>query len=674
MKKAFYLTHIPALITLLAAFSSASGAVQNLAAQTEENNFLWQPALQRQLQDLLQDSWQDPWEESHTLKRFDLIRQKKVTLLAACQKDLLLALVPTSKPPKSTEQTSPSSQILLWSSAQSHLQTLSTPLAENTKLHAVFSPDCQQILLWSRSKVRPLLFHRKTGQYQKLPLSDQLVIANAFFEDQQLLHLAAYQEYKKTLLFRYSYNDKKNQFRKIFEAPFLFQIQKDPDSKGLPLLRGNFGLARLLPSGQLEDIHPRPNTLYLGNNQVLITEGNHAAQNSRIKLALLNGRTLLSIPGSQPQRVNSESFVFQRLSGSDERVLFLYHLPSQQTFRLTHPHRVGHSRARTLDGKIYAEFDGGFEKNTLIHYETKRHSSLYNSQPGIPEIAEKIIYRRPYTQQEVSVNPQIIRSSDGFRYPAYHYSLRSVLPRGLIVYIQGGGCYSSIPYRSSLLRPEFYDVLQAGYQILAISYRNNDFAAPPYQPKPWTKEDCGKKEIEDILAAARNLRDLHPHLPIFIWGHSQGAYLTNLAITKYAHLFNWAGAISGAGMWAYTDEHATTFMSRYYHPARAPIRYLHKLKTPLYVYHGQKDQQVGFGHSKLLMHRLNLIPEPEIDSLMGSEILEYYQHPHRNIEIYSPKNEDHKIRGWNQYQTWIHQLLRFLRRNERTDIGHHGRS
>lgn len=210
--------------------------------------------------------------------------------------------------------------------------------------------------------------------------------------------------------------------------------------------------------------------------------------------------------------------------------------------------------------------------------------------------------------------------------------------------MHGGGCHVYLTF--SLLWREygFLELVQAGYDVFAISYRNDVFNTPSYTPPQWGPSKCGTEEIEDIFAARRHVDLLYPNTPKFLYGYSQGGYLVNLATTLYGDQYHWNGIISAAGMW---DLKLTGvepyFIAGHYDVERNPIAYLNKLNSPILLLHGQADSNVGFEHAQ------RFLAEAE---RLGIK-----------VESYLPEQEEHHIENATRWNTWMTLFIDFLDRH-----------
>ncbi|PZP46103.1 MAG: S9 family peptidase [Pseudopedobacter saltans] len=149
-------------------------------------------------------------------------------------------------------------------------------------------------------------------------------------------------------------------------------------------------------------------------------------------------------------------------------------------------------------------------------------------------------------------------------------------------------------------------------QFILVSVDNTGTGGRGADFKKQTYLQLGKLEIEDQIKAAHFIAKL-PYVDsdrIGHWGWSFGGFMSSLAITKGASIFNYAIAIAPVTSWEYYD---TIYTERYMRtPIENPQGYedntpfdsIENIKGKLLLIHGSADDNVHLQHSMQLSKTL----------------------------------------------------------------------
>ena len=223
------------------------------------------------------------------------------------------------------------------------------------------------------------------------------------------------------------------------------------------------------------------------------------------------------------------------------------------------------------------------------------------------------------TRDQIKFRKVTYRSTDGLAIPAYLFEPEATGQYPAIVDVHGGQ-HGSVSSRS-LQRT--IDWVQAGYVILAPDYRGSSGYSESY----YDKADYGGKEIDDILAAVDYL-ETQPSVRqgrVGIIGGSHGGYNALMAIIRYPDRFRAAVDLFGPTDLVYRltatpGENANTSPGdvEYFasmvgqtidaapelYEQRSPRYLADRIRVPLLILHGEKDQVVKVQESLWLVEAL----------------------------------------------------------------------
>lgn len=168
---------------------------------------------------------------------------------------------------------------------------------------------------------------------------------------------------------------------------------------------------------------------------------------------------------------------------------------------------------------------------------------------------------------------------------------------------------------------------QEGFIVFAPYYRGNKGGEG--------NEDFAGEDREDAFSAYMLLKALPRVKDIHIFGFSRGgvmALLTGIMFPDAASLVTWGG-VSDMNLTYYEREDLRKMMKRVIggtpekfperYQERTPLYQLEKLKAPVLIIHGVKDENVSVEHAYRLERRLRALDKP-VESWYFDEFTHYF--------------------------------------------------
>ena len=196
----------------------------------------------------------------------------------------------------------------------------------------------------------------------------------------------------------------------------------------------------------------------------------------------------------------------------------------------------------------------------------------------------------------------------------------------------------------------YQHLAQQGYIIVCVDGRGTGFKGAAF--KKVTQNELGKYELEDQLAAAKQLGDL-PYIDasrIGIWGWSFGGYLSSNALFKGNDVFKMAIAVSPVTSWRFYD---TIYTERYMttpqenangYDDNSPINHADKLKGDFLLIHGSADDNVHLQNTMRLVEAL----------VQADKQFDWAVYPDKNHSIYGGNTRLHLYKKMTNF---IHDKL-----------------
>ncbi|WP_147678402.1 S9 family peptidase [Algibacter pacificus] len=151
---------------------------------------------------------------------------------------------------------------------------------------------------------------------------------------------------------------------------------------------------------------------------------------------------------------------------------------------------------------------------------------------------------------------------------------------------------------------------QKGYIVVCVDGRGTGFKGAAF--KKLTQNELGKYEVEDQIAAAKQLGDL-PYIDaerIGIWGWSFGGFMSSNCLFKGSDVFKMAIAVAPVTSWRfydsiYTERYMTTPQENASgYDENSPINHVDKLKGDFLLIHGSADDNVHVQNTMRLIEAL----------------------------------------------------------------------
>ncbi len=189
---------------------------------------------------------------------------------------------------------------------------------------------------------------------------------------------------------------------------------------------------------------------------------------------------------------------------------------------------------------------------------------------------------------------------------------------------------------NSFSRGDMWSQYLAQEGIMVVSIDNRGTGARGQEFKKMTYRELGKYEVIDQIAAAEYLGNLDyvDTDKIGIFGWSYGGYMSTLAMTKGAGIFDVGIAVAPVTNWRYYDNIYTERFMRTPqenptgYDENSPINHVEKLEGPFLLIHGMADDNVHPQNSIDLISAL----------VAADKDFELMLYPNSNHGIYTGKN------------------------------------
>ena len=208
----------------------------------------------------------------------------------------------------------------------------------------------------------------------------------------------------------------------------------------------------------------------------------------------------------------------------------------------------------------------------------------------------------------------------------------------LFMYQYSGPGSQQVANRWNGINDYWYQMLaQEGYIIVCIDGRGTGFKGAEF--KKVTQNELGKYEVEDQIAAAKQLGEL-PYIDasrIGIWGWSYGGFMSSNALFKGNDVFKMAIAVAPVTSWRFYD---TIYTERYMstpqenpsgYDENSPINHVDKLKGDFLLIHGSGDDNVHLQNTMRMVEAL----------VQADKQFEWMVYPDKNHGIYGGNTRLH---------------------------------
>ncbi|WP_115461174.1 S9 family peptidase [Winogradskyella aurantiaca] len=208
----------------------------------------------------------------------------------------------------------------------------------------------------------------------------------------------------------------------------------------------------------------------------------------------------------------------------------------------------------------------------------------------------------------------------------------------LFMYQYSGPGSQSVANRWNGTNDYWYQMLaQQGYIVVCVDGRGTGFKGAEF--KKVTQNELGKYEVEDQIAAAKQLGEL-PYIDetrIGIWGWSYGGFMSSNALFKGNDTFKMAIAVAPVTSWRFYD---TIYTERYMttpqenpsgYDENSPINHVDKLKGDFLLVHGSGDDNVHLQNTMRMVEAL----------IQADKQFEWMVYPDKNHGIYGGNTRLH---------------------------------
>ena len=196
----------------------------------------------------------------------------------------------------------------------------------------------------------------------------------------------------------------------------------------------------------------------------------------------------------------------------------------------------------------------------------------------------------------------------------------------------------------------YQHLAQQGYVIACIDGRGTGFKGADF--KKVTQNELGKYEVEDQIAAAKQLGELDyiDAERIGIWGWSYGGFMSSNCLFKGNDVFNMAIAVAPVSSWRFYD---TIYTERYMttpqenasgYDENSPINHVDKLKGEFLLVHGSSDDNVHLQNTMRLAEAL----------IQANKQFDWAIYPDKNHGIYGGNTRLHLYKKMTNF---IHETL-----------------
>jgi dipeptidyl aminopeptidase/acylaminoacyl peptidase len=285
----------------------------------------------------------------------------------------------------------------------------------------------------------------------------------------------------------------------------------------------------------------------------------------------------------------------------------------------------------------------------------KSSAAVQESFASAPEVVAGPIGRwKPITQRNAKVSSpageakSLTWKSDPFQVQGWLLAPREK-PRGkapLVVLVHGGP--------AAAVRPSFSEtallLASQGYYVLEPNPRGSFGQGEAFTEA--NVKDFGYGDLRDILAGVDAAVAAAPIDPerVGIYGHSYGGYLTMWAVTQ-TNRFRAAVASAGLANWQsyYGENLIDQWMLPYFgksvyedpeiYRRSSPIEFVHRVRTPTLVLHGERDAEVPLPQGQEFWHALKALG-------VETQFVVYADEGHRIRKPQNVRDHAERLVGW----------------------------
>ena len=220
----------------------------------------------------------------------------------------------------------------------------------------------------------------------------------------------------------------------------------------------------------------------------------------------------------------------------------------------------------------------------------------------------------------------------------------------VLMFVYGGPGAQTVQDRYDGFNYFWYQYLaQQGYIVVSVDNRGTGARGRDF--RDITYQQLGKHETQDQIAAARYLGGMAyvDSARLGIWGWSYGGYMSSLAITKGAAIFDLAMAVAPVTNWRFYDN---IYTERYMglpdknpdgYDDNSPINHVEKLQGSYLLVHGGGDDNVHLQNAMRM-----------VDALVAAD---------KQFDMFVYPNRDHRIASGNSRLHLYRMMTDFIQEN-----------
>lgn len=327
--------------------------------------------------------------------------------------------------------------------------------------------------------------------------------------------------------------------------------------------------------------------------------------------------------------------------GATQKDLFSVHLESKAKNRLST--KKGHTDANFSNGMKYfiqTWSDANTPPVTSLHRQDGTQIQVLEDNQALRAKLESYKLR----QKEFLTLNGAAGELNAWMIKPYNFDANEKHPVYMFVYCGPGSNTVNDRWEGATFM--YHQLLaQRGYIVVSVDPRGTQFRGSKFLKSTYLQ--LGKLELEDILAAAENLKKLDyvDGDRMGIQGWSYGGYMSSLAMTKGNGVFKMGIAVAPVTNWRYYDNIYTERFMRTPqengsgYDQNSPINFCENLEGKYLIIHGSADDNVHYQNTMEMVNAL----------IKANKQFDMFIYPDRNHGIYGGNTRMHIFDQMLQY-------------------------
>jgi dipeptidyl-peptidase 4 len=327
--------------------------------------------------------------------------------------------------------------------------------------------------------------------------------------------------------------------------------------------------------------------------------------------------------------------------GATQKDLFSVHLESKAKNRLST--KKGHTDANFSNGMKYfiqTWSDANTPPVTSLHRQDGTQIQVLEDNQALRAKLESYKLR----QKEFLTLNGAAGELNAWMIKPYNFDANEKHPVYMFVYCGPGSNTVNDRWEGATFM--YHQLLaQRGYMVVSVDPRGTQFRGSKFLKSTYLQ--LGKLELEDILAAAENLKKLDyvDGDRMGIQGWSYGGYMSSLAMTKGNGVFKMGIAVAPVTNWRYYDNIYTERFMRTPqengsgYDQNSPINFCENLEGKYLIIHGSADDNVHYQNTMEMVNAL----------IKANKQFDMFIYPDRNHGIYGGNTRMHIFDQMLQY-------------------------